>query len=162
MVELARADVERDGVGVLHVAILRLLPLREKVAKRRIGSASASGKPRRLPPNLPQVERGDVVPSFHHAAASSKPVIAMCGRRSPAALDARILVAVAQECAKRRCSFRYSTTGVGRRILRTCVTQPLSASKIGKRPVSMARRASLIVSCEAAPQPSGQGTLIWM
>ena len=39
---------------------------------------------------------------------------------------------------------------------------PYSASKTGKIPVSCARRASSIVFEDAAPQPSGQGTRIWM
>ena len=37
-------------------------------------------------------------------------------------------------------------------------TSPFSASKTGNRPVSVASRATLIVSAGELPQPSGQGT----
>ena len=46
----------------------------------------------------------------------------------------------------------------GSRIGVLATTLPSRASNRGKRPVSTARRASLIVSSDAEPQPRGQGT----
>ena len=63
-----------------------------------------------------------------------------------------------KRCAKRRWRRRYSSTGACRLILETDTTSPCSASKTGKRPVSFASRAIRMVSFDAAPQPSGQGT----
>ena len=64
--------------------------------------------------------------------------------------------------AKRFCSFRYSVTGTLCRIGVRAVTLPSSASNSGNSPDSTASRASLIVSAGADPQPSGQGTKMWM
>ena len=42
------------------------------------------------------------------------------------------------------------------------VTSPNSASNSGNSPLSTAIRATLMVSCGSDPQPSGQGTWMWM
>ena len=61
----------------------------------------------------------------------------------------------------RRCRRRYSSTGTSRRIGVVLMICPKAPSKSGKSPLSCARRASLIVSADADPHPSGQGTSTW-
>ena len=115
------------------------------------------------------VER-DGVGVFHELSAaftaSSSPIVFdVAGRRSPAIRATRGVVAApfANRCAKRLCSLQiFFHRRLAGGSCAHAVTSPFSASKIGNSPVSMASRASLIVSCDAAPQPSGQGTLIWM
>src|SRR5487761_1896466 len=66
-----------------------------------------------------------------------------------------------KRCPKRRCKDRYASTGTWWRIGATFVTLPYSASKTGNKPLSLARRATFIVSFAADPHPRGHGTRMW-
>src|SRR5581483_320147 len=104
---------------------------------------------------------GDRERLLHHTAPSSPSRPKRSMLRSAAAWIHSITSVrggSANRWAYRRCGRRYSSTGTRRRIFDTLTTSPCSASNTGNNPVSFASRASLTVSAEAAPQPSGHGT----
>ena len=151
LVGQAGADVERDreGLSLIAPAVglgkqrIRLLLLGVDGPAGRRQSAASVASPESAPPRR------------RRAARSA----GCCGRRSPGGARSR-RCAPARRTGARSGAAASGTPrpAPGRRIFETPTTSPCSASKTGNSPVSLTSRASRIVSREAEPQPSGQGT----